>query len=215
MRSDMSKVITERPRWGHWMTSRKAGGRIALRDADNEYEDQPKRLPISWGSQSKTGGKDFSDLLGPLRRYLRRNVGRPWDKIFSELKMHLDDRSVTGRHVFQHIKHEVRQDCFIGKDGKVYNHSRRFREPALVYGFYVHPRTGLLRWKEGNYWKELRKKQREESRDTASIRIDETRWYKKENGIWYIAEYAECESRTGDGKPIIPSGGAYEERGRW
>ena len=25
--------------------------------------------------------KEFSDVLGPLRRYLRKQVGRPWDKV--------------------------------------------------------------------------------------------------------------------------------------
>src|SRR5258708_7704922 len=156
MRSDMSKVITERPRSGHYLPSRKSAARIRPGGPDDEYEDQPKRLPISWGSQSSLGCKYFSDHLGPLRRFLRRNVNRPWDKVFGELKAQLDDRSVTGRHVFEHIKTEVKQDCFIGKDGKVYipmgSHG-----PVPVYGLYVHPRTLLLKWKEGNYWRDRRK----------------------------------------------------------
>jgi hypothetical protein len=51
--------------------------------------------------------KEFSDLLGPLRRYLRKQVGRPWDKLWSEITQTLDSRSLTGQHIFDHIRWEV------------------------------------------------------------------------------------------------------------
>ena len=36
-------------------------------------------------------------MLGPLRRYLRKQVGRPWDKVWSEITVTLDSRSLTTR----------------------------------------------------------------------------------------------------------------------
>jgi len=209
----MSKVITERPRWGHWMPSRKTGGRIKPLDAEHEYEDQPKRLPISWGSQGKIGQKSFSDFLNPLLRYLRKNVGRPWDNVLSDMKSHLDLRSVTGRHVFEHIEGEVEKNCFIGKDGKVYT-SYSHTGVIPVYGLYVHPRTGLLRWKEGNYWKERLKAEKKRKQITR-IRIDETHSYIKLNGIWYIGEFVRWEQKIFNGKPVEPPFGSYSDWGRW
>ena len=62
--------------------------------------------------------KDFSDVLGPLRRYLHKQVGRPWNKIWSEITQTLDSRSLTGLHIFDHIRWEVEQKAWIGEDGR-------------------------------------------------------------------------------------------------
>lgn len=43
--------------------------------------------------------KDFSDKLGPARRWLDRQVGRPWAKVYSELFARFDPRSTAGRHI--------------------------------------------------------------------------------------------------------------------
>src|SRR5262245_6915882 len=115
MREDMSKVVIERPREGHGLPSRKTRLRIRRYDPDKEYDDLPSRVS---GSRSKyirpREIKDFSDLLGPLRRFLRKNVGRPWNLVYSEMKEILDDRKVTGRHVFEHVEMEVETHALNG-----------------------------------------------------------------------------------------------------
>jgi len=76
MRDDMAKVVTERPRRGHGNTSKKTTGRrIRTYDPDHEY-DEPNRLPIAPGRQYGYDCKEFSDLINPLKRYLRSCVGR-------------------------------------------------------------------------------------------------------------------------------------------
>src|SRR4051812_35103705 len=71
MRDDMSKVVTERPRQGHGNKSNKTTGpRIRRYDADREY-DEPSRLPIARFRQYGYDAKEFSDLINPLKRYLR------------------------------------------------------------------------------------------------------------------------------------------------
>jgi hypothetical protein len=188
MREDMSKVVIERPRWGHSLPSMKTGLRLRRYDPGDEYEDFPKRAPASRGRQ-KNGGKSFSDLLGPLRRYLRSNVGRPWDKVYSEMKQHLDSRKTTGQHIFEHVKWEVALDCYIGKDGKVYQYSNQWHQHP-VEGLYVHPRTKLLCWKEPQRYRH-RQAQKEKTR----IPISGNRSYIKLKGIWYIAELEETDKR--------------------
>jgi len=52
------------------------------RHADDEL---PKREQIGAKWDNHRGGKQFTDVLGPLYRYLLKQVGRPWDKVYSEI----------------------------------------------------------------------------------------------------------------------------------
>ncbi len=141
MRSDMAKVVTERPRRGHGNSSKKWGRR--LRKHEYAAEDHgPSRAPIARRHQYGWNAKEFSDLLGPLRRYLRQQVGRPWDKVWSEITRSLDSRSLTGQHIFDHIQSEVDRHVWLGPDGRLYH--TRWSGPVPVSGLYVHPSTGVL-----------------------------------------------------------------------
>jgi hypothetical protein len=44
-------------------------------------------------------GKVFYDKLAPAQRWLVAQVGRPWDKVYSDLCAAFDTRTVAGRHV--------------------------------------------------------------------------------------------------------------------
>jgi len=206
MREDMSKVVIERPRHGHYLPSMKTGLRITRYDPEDEYEDLPKRAPASRGRQ-KGGGKYFSDLLGPLRRYLRSNVGRPWDKVYSEMKQHLDSRKTTGQHIFEHVQSEVSLRCYVGEDGVVYEQPG-WGKPRPVRGLYVHPRTGLLRWKDP---KDRGKKRRSgpTKQEVTRIPINQTQSYLKLDGIWYLADLDSTESmpKVEGGKQAVYSEG--------
>lgn len=148
MRDDMAKVVTERPRGGHRNKSRKtAGPRIRRYDPDREY-DEPTRLPIARHRQYGYEAKEFSDLINPLRRYLRTCVGRPWAKVHSELSRKLDRRSLAGLHIWHHVMSEIEVDCYIGDDRLAYTNKRAFLrglDERPVKGLYVDPRTGLTR----------------------------------------------------------------------
>src|SRR5262247_4117913 len=87
MRDDMSKVVIERPRSGHSLPGYKTRLRIRHYDPEKDYEDLPKRVSGSRSKYVRAGEtKYFSDFLSPLRRFLRTNVGRPWDKVYSEMR---------------------------------------------------------------------------------------------------------------------------------
>ena len=54
-------------------------------------------------------GRGFDDKLGPAKRWLHSQVGRPWDKVRSDLFARFDTRTTAGRHiVFDHLLEEVR-----------------------------------------------------------------------------------------------------------
>jgi hypothetical protein len=146
MRSDMAKVVTERPRRGHGNPSKKWGRR--LRKSEYDAEDHgSSRAPIARRHQYGWNSKEFSDLLGPLRRYLHKQVARPWDKVWSEITRNLDSRSLSGQHIFDHIQWEVEQHAWLGPDGTL--HRNRWSGLLPVSGLYVHGRRQHLRRREG------------------------------------------------------------------
>lgn len=196
----MSKVVIERPRHGHSDPSKKTKLRIRNYDADNEYEDSPKRLPASRGR----GTKYLTDFLNPLERFLRSNIGRPWDEVHSELCEHLDDRKAIGLHVFEHLDDYVSVNCFFDDNGLLYV-CRRYGGEILVAAkywyrttYYVHPVSKLLCYFDGSdkrlkRWKlEQEKRQQRKTVERKPISVNQS--YVRINGVWYIGDYAADEN---------------------
>jgi hypothetical protein len=230
MRNDMAKVVTERPRRGSSEPSRKWGRRLTKDeiprdfleneryryddpdpDKGYDYDYGPLRTG-RWRRQYGSDSKDFSDLLGPLRGYLRKHVGRPWNAVWSELSAHLDKRSVTGSHIFDHIKQEVEQHCWLAVNGKVYYRRRYSRAETEVTGLYVHPMTHLLCYRPEKSWRSkggarrakfverLRKFPEVSLGDWVEqgryrIQDDWTVW-EKGTGGWFILTYREQDPQT-------------------
>lgn len=148
MRKDMSKVIVERPRTGRAVAGMRPGRTRTLVDDDGEpIKVKGAREPK--GREPKT--KHFNETLNPLKRYLASNVGRPWNKVYSEISEHLKPTSTVQQHVRDHLQDFVATKTRM-KAGKVVVSSARFGgERPLEQDhslYYVHPRTGLLRKNE-------------------------------------------------------------------
>jgi hypothetical protein len=52
---------------------------------------------------NRGGTKGFSDHLGPLERYLRSQVGRPWNKVYSEIAAHIRPSNALQQHILSHL----------------------------------------------------------------------------------------------------------------
>ncbi len=197
MREDMSKVVIERPRSGHSLPGYKTRLRIRHYDPEKDYEDLPKRVSGSRSKYVRAGEtKYFSDFLSPLRRFLHTIVGRPWDKVYSEMKEILDVRKVTGRHVFEHVDREVVTRPLIGDDGELYKLDYGGRIQP-IYEFYVDPRTGLLCWSDNSPpWRQLRKlrKLERDAPEAKRVLLSVNTCYAKLNGIWYFIEFKNYEN---------------------
>jgi hypothetical protein len=142
MRSDMAKVIVERPRLGARFKYRK-GYKKALQ----------KTAPEEWAQREsiyahKGHTKFFNEHLGPLRRYLQKQAGRPWNKVYSEICERLRLDSVIQSHVRDHVEDYVALDV-VEINGVVCHNSGWHRgQPLGTFGrtfLYVCPRTGILR----------------------------------------------------------------------
>ena len=190
MRHDMEKVLTEPARSNSDVPSRKTGGKISLKliDADDHGS---TRLPVSRYRQYGYDRREFGNRLGPLRRFLRANIGRPWNKINSEIFKHISHRTVSGRRLLEHIGWEVQKNCSIGSDGVIYQQPR-YGRALPVSGLYVHPINGLLCWQEPISYDRLEKKrkaQAEVEKKKVMLRQSDKQAYFKINGLWYVAVF--------------------------
>lgn len=101
MRDDMDRVVIERPRrWDY----AKPADRGTIRQNRRDPESAPTREPINVKRQ-----KTPDDLLGPLKKFLTSQVGRPWTAVHSELSRVLPRNSRMNLHVWQHIEAYVQK----------------------------------------------------------------------------------------------------------
>lgn len=155
MREDMDKQIVERPRRGSrfgalWVR------RNRRRSKQQDLETAPKQVSMGVERQYDYDEQELSERLGPLLRFLHRNVGRPWEKVYSEIRARIRLDAAVQLHGVQHLFRAVSTDAIIGPMGHpmipvsfgrgedgVFGYVRYYslsRYPS----FYVHPVNGLL-----------------------------------------------------------------------
>lgn len=109
----MGKVLTERPRSGsiHRYSRVRPSAKFCGLDEDGEDEICPR--PGHQGMRrAHTSRKWFSDLLGPLQRFLHARCGRPWDLVRSEICASFPEGGGTlQRHLWEHIGYMVTEGC--------------------------------------------------------------------------------------------------------
>ncbi|TFW28654.1 hypothetical protein E4O92_20600 [Massilia horti] len=143
MREDMFKVIVERPRLVNSNGYSRDGRKY------RNHEETPNHLGMKRGYNLK---KWLNENLAPLRRYLEKQVNRPWNKVYGEIRATIDPRSTVKLHVLQHIDDFVAIDTHwveTASGGKIIIRGQRWprkdvplEESRMI--LYVHPRTGIL-----------------------------------------------------------------------
>jgi len=143
MRPDMHNLLVERGHAGRsWRGHDDKGwhARCRLRDGHDDDGDgwlPPHRRP------------SFSENLAPLYRYLAAQVGRPWDKVYSEIRSRINASNAVQYHILQHLYDRlavhVTEDAagqlwYVGRWGRLAPMTERWGSR-----YYVCPRTGLLR----------------------------------------------------------------------
>ncbi len=170
MRSDMAKVIVERPRRGGGIRYPRSHPDSHRLDIEDFRSRQGMRRP--WLSSHAKG---LNENLAPLERYLRTHVGRPWDDIYSEICEHMNRNSAVQLHIWQHLMQFVCRDVYV---------TLGLVKPSWWHGagrFYVDPSTGILR---ENLFR-WRYRRPEPKPDPNRVPASEDIEYRRIEGIWY------------------------------
>jgi hypothetical protein len=138
----MHKVIIERPRHA----SRTAVSPKLRKDRGAEAERGFIGLRRHVDLQEHQS-KGQSDVLGPLARYLWKQRGRPWNKVFGEISTGSNLRSTLHRHLREHLDHLVMLELSRGRHGEwIYRGKPLASGPQFNFPpLYVDPRDGLLK----------------------------------------------------------------------
>ena len=190
MREDMAQVVIERPRWGSSMRYHQVRPRdIARRDLER-LADLPRHEGMR---RPHINSKYLSDLLGPLRKFLVRQVGRPWNKVHSEICERISPNSTIQLHILGHLDDLIETKARVDAEGRLQRSVQRWKWgavdewPGLLY---VHPRTGIIRRvpETARPWK-----RRRQIPDPDVRTIDAERELWRRDGIWYWAVFATAQ----------------------
>lgn len=191
MREDMDRVLVGRPR---------GGARLRLKRCKRHQnpcrwpDDTLRREPMSHGR----GTKYLNENLAPLERYLRSQLGRPWDEVYSEICGRLRPTSAVQQHVRDHLQDYVAVRTRL-EGRRVLGHTRWSALAVLNrpgHGFphfYVGPLTGLLRERPRKRWRRCR-----EQLDP-DVRWDGPwRQLRRIGGVWYAFHLAPLPDAAGE-----------------
>ena len=177
MRPDMHKVVVERPRAKSWCVPQ-------FPRPKRPFDDLPKHQSMKAAHKVH---KSFTDVLGPLKRWLRGQIGRPWNDAYSEACAVIKPDSVVRAHIKTHLLEMVVRHTFL-KDGELWcrdGHWSVMEVPiSKVTGrwriAYVDPDTGILR-----AMPLFKRKQPPASPLLDSIRLSEETELKRISGLWF------------------------------
>lgn len=175
MRDDMAKVIVERPR---------RGGGGTRKGRKRPLEEMPSGEGMRRPHVRHYRGKELNENLAPLRRYLDRQVGRPWRKVHAEIAANLRVASTVDQHVRDHVR-----DFVALKPRTGINDFKHRADGIWAEDFYVDPVDGIL--KRTADLPALRRKRRlaaERRRAlqaTTRIALAPDRELRQVDGIWY------------------------------
>jgi hypothetical protein len=172
MREDMHQLIKVLPSRG--------GGWAKIKGPRGDIEELPSREPML----PRVGGwnlKENHDWTTPIDRYLLKQVGRPWNDVFSDICASNDLRSKTQYDVRDYVGYAVHTHVVI-VDGEPQNSDGH----SIWRRFWVHPDTGILmalperkRYRWHGYRKHF-----------DQVPIDAEHKYVRINGLWYIVTLA-------------------------
>lgn len=170
----MGKVILERRRVGGLP---KKGEKRAL--SRMSLDDLPTREKMSAGWRER---KESRDRRTPLLRYLRSQVGRPWNDIYSEICRNVR-RDCYARHRILDLTLTLDvQVNVVMVDGVPHESDGR----KVYYGdFWVHPETGQLMAPQGRPRYRFRPRHK-----FAQVPVSAMRKYVNIDGLWFIVSFA-------------------------
>lgn len=181
MRQDMEKLVSFR--------SIDVSGprRLTTRGFTRDLQTLPHRQSVR---ASVPHWRGTAKEVGPLVRWLNRQVGRTWNAVYAELRGRFDprsDRIVVMRDVLQ----AVSRNTFVGDDGAI--KCRQWGDVFPVSGLYVDPVTGLLQRASCVGRVRRRREHRQQAARAVAARriiVGPTLQLHKIDGCWFWVDFA-------------------------
>jgi len=188
MRKDMHRVIIETSRKGKTY-ARPIRKKISVHDLtdDGDIKDNyPTKISTKRDAAGSGDPSYQDDRLRPIIRYLKKQVGRRWDDVWSEICANNQD--FMGDHLRRHVLGYVSEKVRIEGD-EIIDLERNYA--VYYYGdyFYVDPVSGVL--------KQVPRRVFRPNKAVFNIVSMDGVDYFKHDGIWYRVKYrpvSECPS---------------------
>ena len=201
MRADLNKQLCERERVGHSKRYKEVRRSKKFSNPGEEGEN----LPSFESTKHRYGyeTKDFNENLNPLYSQLRKALGRPWDKFYSELCQNFDKRSVINAHILQHLYDRIAVNVE-ERNGELWI-MERYGGPTLLKNssyteYYVDPRDGII--KKNKASETYRQSQRRRAAEAEKKSLETVRWLdnynvlRKINDTWFHFELKDIPKGT-------------------
>jgi hypothetical protein len=168
-------------------------GRDGYRDL-NKKEYGPKIHPKDYDSDDISAGlksssrnrRDGGSIVYPawsiIKRLLKKHVGRPWDKVYSELCAVNTKNDIPADQFKDTLNQIVKKDILF-VDGKPRSLNDRY---SFYNYFYVNPDTGLLCY-------QAKKKRIRKPKAITSIKTDQGFEFELIDRVWYRIVYGTKE----------------------
>lgn len=188
MRNDMQKVIGETRRpggHGKFPKHRRTGVR--------DIEDLPTRQSMREAHRDWSAGKGGKAYRpAPIRRWLNAQVGRPWDKVRSELLGKMTRQTCVEHGARNALEWYVETNVMFREDGVPVDRTAYHGQHCMISGLYVHPVTGLLCRAEQPKvnWRKIHQERHAQELAEKRREIGNNRWLVKHANNWFIVELA-------------------------
>jgi len=206
MRPDFPKLLCERERIGSSTRSyrdvRRQENNLQLVEGDDGVEsDAPRKRSMKKPQVAGYNNKTLNENLNPLKKWLLKNVGRPWNKVYSELRQQFKPTSAINLHIYEHLFGYVELHASINDKGEVCGQPH-WREPRpLQHGELYVDKHGILcnpRRRRGETTRHgLR--QPPTARPADYVAIDKSSALAKVDGLWYRVATITRERTLWDG----------------
>jgi len=136
VRRDIDKVVFERAKAGRTWASKTPRVKQVVLDPEGEQINEESNAVGQ--VRQKMRNRHFNAIA----RFLIRNVGRPWNKVYAEVCSSADGRSLLGGELREFVQTSVATACWI--EGRKIMCNGCNGPGEVVDGLYVHPTSGVL-----------------------------------------------------------------------
>jgi hypothetical protein len=172
LRKDLQKQLCEQERHGSSRSYKEVRRLKQFNEADEEFQAGREGIKVryvkGWGELAK----DFSENFAPLWGIIRKNAGRPWNDVYSELTDIFDMRSHVNAHILIHLWQKVERHTYMVDEEvwiKPQGYTRECSLEKSTCEYFIHPVSGLLL--KNPFWQGYRNHYRREPKVDPNVHV--------------------------------------------